>query len=143
MNYIGHPIHGAAAGFVWIAARNEKAAPDFSRQFWASRGKAAIWAGVYSLQFEFGPVSEASIGNVGMHPAHTGWVDHVVTPAGAFAFMVLEDVVDEHVILKLERATGNVVLRAAIRIALNPARSMSAMAQGQMPWTRADRQLRR
>ena len=67
----------------------------------------------------------------------------MVTPAGAFAFMVLEDVVDEHVILKLERATGNVVLRAAIRIALNPARSMSAMAQGQMPWTRADRQLRR
>ena len=143
VNYIGHPIHGAAAGFVWISAQNGKDVPvKFSREFWTSRGQAALWAAAYSLQFELGPLSEASIGNVGFHPETTGWVDHVVTPAGALMFMVLEDWVDHQVILRIERKTGNVVLRAAARIALNPSRSMSAMAQGQMPWTRADRHLR-
>lgn len=144
VNYLGHPIHGAAAGFVWIAGQRSKTVPvGFSREFWSSRSKAALWAGAFSLQFEFGPFSEASIGNVGMHPGTTGWVDHVMTPVGALAFMVLEDWVDHKVIVRIERSTGNVFLRAALRIALNPSRSMSVMAQGQMPWTRSDRHLRR
>lgn len=144
VNYIGHPIHGAAAGFVWLAAQRDKSAsPEFSRGFWSSRGKAALWAAAYSLQFELGPFSEASIGNVGMQPGTTGWVDHVMTPVGALGFMVLEDWVDHAVIARLERSTGNIFLRATARVALNPSRSMSAMAQGQMPWTRFDRRLRR
>jgi hypothetical protein len=143
VNYIGHPIHGAAAGYVWVGAQQDKRLPlEFSRRFWSSRGEAALWAAVYSLQFELGPFSEASIGNVGMQPGTTGWVDHVMTPVGAFGFMVLEDLVDQKVIVRIERSTGNVLLRAVLRIALNPSRSMSAMAQGQMPWTRADRNLR-
>lgn len=144
VNYIGHPIHGAAAGFVWLSAQREKAVPlEFSRRFWASRGGAALWAAAYSVQFEWGPFSEASIGNVGMQPGTTGWVDHVMTPVGALGMMVLEDWVDHTLILKIERATGNRFVRAAARIGLNPSRSMSAMAQGQMPWTRSDRALRR
>ena len=82
VNYVGHPIHGAASGFIWLD--HEAGAHDpslrFSRSYWASRGRATTWAAVYSLQFEFGPLSEASIGNVGMRPGTTGWVDHVVTP---------------------------------------------------------------
>ena len=46
---------------------------------------------MYSFQFEFGPLSEASIGNVGLRPNTTGWVDHVITPVGALGFMVAED----------------------------------------------------
>ena len=38
---------------------------------------------MYSLQFEFGPFSEAAIGNLGLRTDTSGWVDHVVTPAGA------------------------------------------------------------
>jgi hypothetical protein len=143
VNYIGHSIHGAAAGFVWIdAQRNPKNAPGYSREFWLSHGQAALWAAAYSLQFEMGPFSEASIGNVGMHPGTTGWVDHVVTPLGGLVFMVLEDWIDRKVILAIERKTGNVFVRMVARVAFNPSRSMSAMAQGQMPWTRADRRLR-
>ena len=37
------------------------------------------------------PLSEASIGNVGPNPATNGWVDHVVTPVGAFGLIVAED----------------------------------------------------
>src|SRR5262245_9210841 len=133
VNYIGHPIHGASAGFVWLAAQREKPVPlEFSRRFWSSRAQAALWAAAYSLQFELGPFSEASIGNVGMHPGTTGWVDHVMTPVGGLAFMVLEDWVDHTVILRIERATDNRLIRAVARIGLNPSRSMSAMAQGQM-----------
>ena len=68
VNYIGHPIHGAAAGFVWLDHEDGAHDPDlgFSRAYWASRGRATAWAAGYSLQFEFGPLSEASIGNVGL-----------------------------------------------------------------------------
>ena len=77
VNYLGHPAHGAAAGFIWLD--HEDGAHDprlgFSKEYRASRGRATAWAAVYSLQFEFGPLSEASIGNVGMHPSteKDGW----------------------------------------------------------------------
>ena len=83
VNYVGHPVHGAAAGFIWIEHRPDESSLGFStKAYWKSRGIAAAWIAGYSLQFEFGPLSEASIGNVGLNPATTGWVDHVVTPAG-------------------------------------------------------------
>ncbi len=79
----------------------------FSKAYWVSRGRATAWAAAYSLQFEFGPLSEASIGSVGMHPGTTGWVDHVVTPAGTLGSLVAEDVVDRYVMTRIESWTGN------------------------------------
>ena len=144
VNYIGHPIHGAAAGFIWLD--HEDGAHDprigFSKEYWGSRGRATAWAAVYSYQFEFGPLSEASIGNVGLRPNTTGWVDHVVTPAGALGFMVAEDALDRYLIVRIESWTGNRFLRAAARMALNPSRTMSNAAQGRAPWARAARPLR-
>ena len=43
VNYIGHPIHGAAAGYLWID--HESGAPldiGLSRHYWATRGRAAL-----------------------------------------------------------------------------------------------------
>jgi hypothetical protein len=141
VNYVGHPIHGAASGFIWLD--HEVGAHDprlkFSRSYWASRGRATAWAAVYSIQFEFGLLSEASIGNVGMHPGTTGWVDHVVTPIGALGFMVVEDALDRFLIERIEQWTGNTILRTASRIVLNPSRTLSNAAQGKMPWTREAR----
>ena len=94
------------------------------------------------MQFEFGPLSEASIGNVGLRPNTTGWVDHVVTPAGALGFMVAEDALDRYLILRIESWTGNRLLRALARMALNPSRTLSNTAQGRAPWARAVRPLR-
>jgi hypothetical protein len=71
---------------------------SFSRRYWASRGRASLWVATYSLQFEFGPLSEASIGNVGLRPETTGWVDHVVTPVGAFGLVVAEDALDRFLV---------------------------------------------
>jgi hypothetical protein len=144
VNYIGHPMHGAASGFIWLDHEDGSHDPKlgFSKEYWASRSRALAWAAGYSLQFEFGPFSEASIGNVGLRPNTTGWVDHVVTPVGALGFMVAEDAVDRYFMVRIESWTRNRLLRALSRMALNPSRTMSNAAQGRSPWFRAARPLR-
>jgi hypothetical protein len=142
VNYIGHPIHGAAAGYIWLD--HEARAPAdliLSKQYWASRGRATAWVAAYSLQFEIGPFSEASIGNVGMRPETTGWVDHVVTPAGAFGWIVAEDAVDRFLMKWVERHARNKLARASLRLVLNPGRALSNSTAGRAPWFRAGRPL--
>ena len=145
VNYVGHPIHGAASGFIWLDHEDGAHDPDlgFSREYWNSRGRALAWASAYSVQFEFGPFSEASIGNVGLRAGTTGWVDHVVTPLGALGFMVAEDAIDRHVIARIEQWTGNRAVKAIVRSLLNPSRTLSNTAQGRLPWFRAARPLGR
>ena len=144
VNYVGHPIHGAASGFIWLDHEDGSHDPKlgFSKEYWASRGRATAWAAVYSVQFEFGPFSEASIGNVGLRPRTTGWVDHVVTPAGALGIMVAEDALDRYLIARIESWTGSRVVRAIARMVLNPGRTFSNGAQGRAPWSRAVRPLK-
>jgi hypothetical protein len=140
VNYIGHPIHGAAAGYLWID--HEPGAPaDISlrRSYWAARARGAAWAAGYSLQFEFGPLSEAAIGNVGMQPETTGWVDHVVTPVGAFGLIVAEDALDRFFVKWVEQRTSNRVWRATLRVIFNPGRTLANTASGRLPWYRSAR----
>ncbi len=140
VNYVGHPIHGAAAGYIWLD--HEPRAPSeisLNRRYWASRGRATAWSAVYSIQFEIGPLSEASIGNVGLRPETTGWVDHVVTPVGAFGWIVAEDALDRFFVKWVEARTGNRFLRAALRLTFNPGRTLSNSASGLAPWHRDGR----
>jgi hypothetical protein len=142
VNYIGHPIHGAASGYIWLD--HERGAPPeigLNQKYWASRGRAAAWVATYSLQFEFGPLSEASIGNVGLRPETTGWVDHVVTPVGAFGLIVAEDALDRFLVKWAERHVSNRVWRASLRLIFNPGRTLSNTASGRLPWYRPGRPL--
>ena len=142
VNYIGHPIHGAAAGYLWL--EHDPSAPitiEFDNRYWASRGRAAAFAAAYSLQFEIGPISEASLGNVGLRPETTGWVDYVVTPTGAFGLVIAEDLLDKFLVEWIERHTRNRVWRASLRLIFNPTRAMSNSAAGHLPWYRPDRTL--
>lgn len=142
VNYIGHPIHGAAAGYLWL--EHDPAAPEtieFDKHYWASRGRSAAFAAIYSFQFEVGPISEASIGNVGLHPETTGWVDYVVTPTGAFGLVIAQDALDTFLVKWAERHTTNRVWRASLRMIFNPTRAMSNTAAGHLPWYRPDRSL--
>jgi hypothetical protein len=143
VNYIGHPIHGAAAGLIWLDHGAGHDVPFGEKAYWTSRGRAAAYSAIYSLQFEIGPLSEASIGNVGMNPATTGWVDHVVTPAGAFGLLVAEDALDRYFVQWVERHVGNRVVRATLRVAFNPSRALANAAELRAPWQRADRPLGR
>jgi hypothetical protein len=140
VNYLGHPIHGAAAGYVWLEHERD-APPDISLHgaYWASRARALAWAAGYSLQFEIGPLSEASIGNVGLRPETTGWVDHVVTPVGAFGLIVAEDALDRYLVRWVERRTTNRFFRASLRMIFNPGRTLSNSTTGRLPWYREGR----
>ncbi len=140
VNYIGHPIHGAAAGYIWID--HERGAPSTisrNRRYWTSRARAMAWSAAYSLQFEIGLLSEASIGNVGMRPETTGWVDHVVTPLGAFGLIVAEDALDRYVVQWAEERITNRYVRILLRLAANPGRTLSNSASGRPPWHRDGR----
>jgi hypothetical protein len=143
INYIGHPIHGAAAGRIWLDHTELDRDPPLgmTRAYWGSRAKAMAWAAGYSFQFELGILSEASIGNVGRHSAQNGWVDHVVTPAGALALTVAEDVLDQYFIEFIEQKTRNRWLQMVVRVAVNPGRSLANVSQGRMPWFRFARPL--
>ena len=140
VNYLGHPIHGAAAGYIWLD--HDPSAPyqiSMTRRYWTSRARAMAFSAAYSLQFEIGPLSEASIGNVGMRAETTGWVDHVITPVGAFGLIVIEDALDHYVVKRIEKRIGNRYLRMLIRLAANPGRTLSNSASGRPPWARDGR----
>jgi hypothetical protein len=87
------------------------------------------------------PLSEASIGNVGMRPETTGWVDHVVTPLGAFGLIMAEDALDRFLVEWVEGRTTNRFLRASMRLVFNPGRALSNGSSGRWPWHRDGRPL--
>jgi hypothetical protein len=74
-----------------------------------------------------------------MRPETTGWVDHVVTPVGAFGLIVAEDLLDRYVVEWSERGVTNPFLRMLIRMAANPGRTLSNSASGRAPWHRDGR----
>jgi len=142
VNYIGHPLHGAAAGRIWLDHGRFRSTPTgLSMQYWNSRARATAFSAFYSLQFEFGPLSEASIGNVGMRPGTSGWVDHVVTPGGAFAVMVAEDALDHFFVEWFERHVSNGAARASMRVLFAPSRALANITQNELPWYRPNRPL--
>lgn len=142
INYLGHPIQGAATGRIWIDYSKDRNLPiSMSAGYFKSRGKAAAFSAIYSVQFEMGPVSEASIGNVGMRPETTGWTDYIITPAGGFGYIVLEDLLDRYVTRWVEARTTNIAIRATVRVLCGPAHAFANMSELRTPWFRSNRPL--
>jgi hypothetical protein len=141
VNYVGHPMQGAIAGYIWVQNDGLYATAKFgrNREYWKSRIRAAGFAWAYSAQFEIGPFSEATIGYIQSQRPQFGFVDHVVTPTIGFGWMVAEDAMDHYVIRTLERHVGNRYVRALARSFLNPSRSMATTLSGRLPWSREDR----
>jgi hypothetical protein len=110
-----------------------------SHRYWSSRLRALAWSAAYSTQFELGPVSEASIGNVSLRPGRAGVVDLVVTPAGGFVMMLTEDAIDRFAIKPFEHWTTRPLPRVLMRGFLNPNRAMANMLRGKVPWYRDNR----
>ena len=137
-NYIAHPMQGSLFGFIQIQndPKGINLSFDNSSAYWRSRLKALAWSAAWSTQFEIGPVSQASIGNVGLHGKQT-YVDLVVTPIGGFGWIVLEDFVDKNIIQMIERrSSGNFYLKIASRTFLNPSRSTANLLRFKKPWHR-------
>lgn len=141
VNYVGHPMMGAVTGY--IALQNDGRGRNLvfgrSGEYWRSRMRALAFSAAYSAQFELGPLSEASLGNVGKVPGTMGVVDLVTTPIAGFGLLALEDAVDRYVIAKLEKRSRNLVWRMVVRSMLNPDRAMANMMRGKPPWHRDQR----
>ena len=138
INYLGHPIQGGAAAYVQIQNdRRGKRLRFGDDGYWNSRLKALAWNAAYSFQWELGPFSESSLGNVGQRKGTQGYVDLVMTPAGGFAFNIAEDAVDRW-LERFENGKGRGSVRF-YRIAMNPCRSVANLMRGKWPWYRDTR----
>ncbi|HYE74092.1 MAG TPA: hypothetical protein VEF04_12215 [Blastocatellia bacterium] len=148
VNYIGHPMMGAVSGYIQIQndPRGIKQEVGFNKDYFKSRLKAFGWSALYSTQFELGPISEASLGNVGIRPTKVskhpmGYVDIVVTPVVGTMWLVGEDALDKYVVMPIENRVNNKVVRILVRSFLNPSRSMANVLRSKWPWYRDGRKL--
>jgi hypothetical protein len=143
INYVNHPIQGGVTNYIYLHNSPGARGVEFgnTREYWSTRLKALVWTTAWSTQFEIGPLSEASIGNVGQKKGSAGYVDFVVTPAGGFALTVAEDWIDKRFIQRWEANTSSIGKRTFLRIALNPSRALANLLQGKGPWHREGRSL--
>ena len=125
-NYIAHPMQGAFVGYIQIQNDPKGMKQQFgaSGDYWRSRMKAMAWSAAWSTQFEIGPISQASIGNVGLKGKQT-WGDIVVTPTVGTAMLISEDAIDRIVMKRIERSTDNFYVRIFARMLLNPTRTVA------------------
>jgi hypothetical protein len=134
-NYVGHPMMGAIAGYFQVFNDPRGRALEFdarSEAYWKSRLKALAWSAAYSTQFEIGPISEASIGNVGRNPPTMAYVDLVMTPLGGFGLMLLEDWIDKKFIQRWEQGRSKGRVRF-YRVVLNPNRAVANLMRLRRP----------
>jgi len=139
-NYVAHPLQGAVTGYIQVQNDPRGIRQQFggSGAYWRSRLKALAWSAASSTQFELGPLSQASIGNVGKARKLT-YIDLVVTPTVGTALLVGEDALDRFVVRRIEAGSDNFYLRVAARVLLNPARSCANLLRFKKPWHRDTR----
>jgi len=136
-NYIAHPMQGSFLGFIQVQNDPKGLKQQFgsSKDYWRSRLKAMAWSAAWSTQFEIGPVSQASIGNVGLKGKQT-YIDIVVTPTVGTAWLIGEDAIDRFIMKRIERGTKNFYVRIFARMLLNPTRTVSNVFRFKEPWYR-------
>ena len=138
INYVQHPAEGAT--FAFIMRQNDPNSIDptscgFSKRYFKQTFKTVIFSAIGSTLFEIGPISEASIGNVGYFK-QSGLVDFFVTPTVGVAFMIGQDFLDNYVIKNLEREIHNRIFLVTVRMVLNPTRSLANALAFKKPWYR-------
>lgn len=135
-NYVAHPLEGSLLGFIQVQNDPAGARLRFNDAgYWRSRMKALAWSAAWSTQFEIGPVSQASIGNVGLHGKQT-YVDIVMTPTAGLGLLVAEDFLDRYVVARLERRSQGKYVRIFSRMAFNPTRTGANLLRFKKPWYR-------
>ncbi len=141
VNYIGHPMQGAIASYIWVHndGRYKYSTVGWNRDYWRGRVRSLAFSYAYSAQFEVGPLSEASLGKIQRKYPAQGFVDHIITPVIGLGWMVGEDALDRFVVIPLERRFENALVRMMVRSWLNPARSFSNAMRWKVPWYRDTR----
>lgn len=134
-NYIAHPMQGGMTGFIFVQNHDRAKMQKFgeSKQYWKDRFKAFVWSTAWSTNWEIGPISQSSIGNVGLY-GHMGYVDMVITPTVGTGWLLTEEALDRYVIRHIESKSRSVKFLA--RTLLNPMRSVANMLRLKEPWYR-------
>jgi hypothetical protein len=140
-NYLGHPIEGAVSGYIWVHndPRYRNVQFGASRDYWMSRLRAYGFAWAFSEQFEIGPISEASIGQIQRYCCQYGFVDHVITPNGGLVWMLAGDAIDRYVTVPIENRIHNKSVRILTRMAFNPPQTFANLMMFHSPWRRENR----
>ncbi len=148
INYVAHPLQGSLTGRIFVNNSDRAKKQEFgkSKEYWKSRFKAMIWSAASDIQFELGPISEASIGNVGLNKKNgystMAYVDLVVTPIAGTGVLIGEDAIDKYILKNwLERKNGSKTKIKILRSILTPTTSFANILRGKVPWKRDNRQL--
>lgn len=136
-NYIAHPMQGSLTGFIYVQNDPKAINQQFGKSgdYWRSRMIAMAWSAAWSTQFEIGPISQASIGNVGLQGKQT-WEDIVITPTLGTAMLVAEDAADRFIMQSIERKTDNFYVKIFLRMLLSPTRLFANVLRFKTPWHR-------
>jgi len=140
-NYVGHPMEGAVAGFIFTHNDPKYREEEFgkNRAYWRGKTRAFLFAAAYSAAFEIGPYSEATIGKIQAYWPQQGFVDWAVSPTVGLAWTIAEDSLDKYIIKPFEGKVHNPALRAMMRGGLNPSRTFANVMMFKLPWHRDTR----
>ena len=151
---VAHPASGAVAA--WIYRRNDTRARYLEQDFHDPAYRKALLrsfavATVTGVLWKIGPLSEATIGHVGLYPTVNKWGlpirdgnrsglnDYVLNEAGGIPLMICEDWLDKHVARPLEAHIYGRARIDAIRIFTSPTRSFANVMSFHRPWFRDNR----
>ena len=133
-NYIGHPMQGSVSAFIF--ANNSLSSKDLefglNKTYFKAKKNQFIFALIYSELFELGPISEASLGNIGYRKGKNSYIDHVLTPVLGIVWSIGEDAVYHYWIKDVRERRpilGNLML-----IGLNPTRALANALSLRYPW---------
>ena len=140
-NYIGHAMQGAVSGYIFSAndPRYNREEIGRNRDYWQGKMRAFAFSALYGLQFEIGPLSEATIGKIQAYWPQQGLVDWAITPSVGLMWTLAEDTLDKYVVKPIEGKVSNKAVRILLRSWLNPARSFANMMAIKVPWHRDSR----
>ena len=143
-NYICHPVQGSVSAFIFAQNHPQSRRAKFgaNKEYLHAKAKQLLFSTLYSIQFEIGPISECSLGNLGQKFGPESWqqrgrqtyVDQVITPIVGTAWSMGEDFIDQKLVRPLlakHRYLGKILC-----ILLNPTRSTANTFAFHLPWYR-------
>jgi len=156
-SYLGHPAQGAIVEAIFWQNndRVRYSEQDFhSKAYRHALMQAFAFATVDAVLWKMGPLSESSIGNVGL-PTHwwdrdckaihipcvkrTGVSDMVMNEVGGTAMTIGFQWLDKHVQKRIEEHVENRILVDATRALTNPIQSVANVVRFRWPWFRDTR----
>ena len=116
-----------------------------THRYWMGRLRATAYSAAYSAQWKIGPLSESSIGNIGINTYYsdklgrytneTGMIDFFVTPVGGLLWNVGEDYIDKKIFNRVAKNVHNPLVLIAASI-MTPCKAGANILRFRAPYYR-------